>query len=70
VSLGVQGSLSEQSGVLLRGNAELVVEGVVPDLLHIIPVGNDAMLNGILQSEDTPLALSFITYIGVLLTHT
>merc|ERR1719348_2286647 len=28
VSLGVEGSLSEQNGLLLRGNAELIVEGV------------------------------------------
>ena len=32
VSLGVQGSLSEQDGVLLGGNTQLVVEGVMPDL--------------------------------------
>jgi hypothetical protein len=32
VSLGVQGGLSEQDGVLLGGNTQLVVEGVVPDL--------------------------------------
>ena len=30
VGLGVEGGLSEQDGVLLGGDAELVVEGVVP----------------------------------------
>ncbi len=30
VSLGVKGSLSQKDGVLLRGNTELVEEGVVP----------------------------------------
>merc|ERR1719223_1991796 len=34
VGLGVEGSLSEQDGLLLRGNTELVVEGVMPDLQH------------------------------------
>merc|ERR1712130_879054 len=34
VGLGVEGSLSQEDGLLLGGNAELVVEGVVPDLLH------------------------------------
>merc|ERR1719312_1732842 len=48
VSLGVEGSLSEEDGLFLRGNTELVVEGVVPDLLHIIPVGDDSVLNGVL----------------------
>jgi hypothetical protein len=26
--------------MFLRRNIELVVEGVVPDLLHVVPVGN------------------------------
>ena len=59
VGLGVE-SLGQQNGVLLRGHAELVVEGVVPDLLHIIPVGDDTVLDGVLQSEDTTLGLGFI----------
>ncbi|KAF7254449.1 Tubby-related protein 4, partial [Varanus komodoensis] len=70
VGLGVEGGLSEQGGVLLRGHAELIVEGVVPDLLHVIPVGDDAMFNGVLQGQDTSFALSFIPYVGVFLTHT
>merc|ERR1712105_110484 len=36
VSLGVEGSLSQEDGLLLGGHAELVVEGVVPDLLHVV----------------------------------
>ena len=32
VGLGVQGGLSEQGGVLLRGHTQLIVKGVVPDL--------------------------------------
>merc|ERR1739838_1167551 len=43
VSLGVEGSLSQQDGLFLRGNTEFIVEGVVPDLLHIIPVGDDTV---------------------------
>merc|ERR1712130_596379 len=43
VGLGVKGSLSQEDGLLLGGNAELVVEGVVPDLLHVIPVGDDSV---------------------------
>merc|ERR1719193_1390119 len=70
VSLGVKGSLSQEDGLLLGGNTELVVEGVVPDLLHIIPVGDDTVLNGVLQGEDTSLRLGFISNIGILLTHT
>merc|ERR1711892_1274569 len=49
VSLWVEGSLSQEDGLFLRGNTELIVEGVVPDLLHIIPVGDDSVLNGVLE---------------------
>mmetsp|Transcript_33652 Transcript_33652/g.56540 ORF Transcript_33652/g.56540 Transcript_33652/m.56540 type:complete len:213 (-) Transcript_33652:271-909(-) len=55
VSLRVEGSFSEQDGVLLGGHAKLVVEGVMPDLLHIVPVGHNTVFNGILQGEDTTL---------------
>ena len=39
-------------------------------LLHVVPVGDDAVLDGVLQSQDTPLALGFVPHIAVLLTHT
>merc|ERR1712079_726718 len=45
VGLGVEGSLSQEDGLFLRGNTEHILEGVVPDLLHIIPVGDDSVLN-------------------------
>merc|ERR1719320_2323028 len=67
VSLGVEGSLSEEDGLFLRGNTELIVEGVVPDLLHVIPVGDDSVLNGVLEGEDTSLGLGLISNIGILL---
>jgi len=70
VGLGVKGSLSQEDGLLLRGNTEFIVEGMMPDLLHIIPVGDDTVLNGVLEGEDTPLGLGLISNIGVLLTHT
>merc|ERR1712080_545812 len=70
VSLGVEGSLSEEDGLFLRGNTEFIVEGVMPDLLHIIPVGDDTVFNGVFQGEDTSLGLSLINDIGILLSHT
>merc|ERR1719420_340630 len=70
VSLWVEGSLSKEDGLLLGGNTELIVEGVMPDLLHIIPVGDDSVLNGVLEGKDTSLGLSLITDIGILLSHT
>merc|ERR1712117_763959 len=64
VSLGVEGSLSQEDGLLLWGNTELIVEGVAPDLLHVIPVGDDTVLNRVLQGEDTPLGLGLVSNIG------
>merc|ERR1712027_306014 len=70
VSLGVEGSLGQEDGVLLGGNTKLIVEGVMPDLLHVIPVGNDSVLNGVLQGKDSSLGLGLVSDIGVLLSHT
>merc|ERR1712156_1076860 len=69
VGLRVQWSFSKENGLFLRSNTELIVEGVVPDLLHIIPVGNDSVLNWVLEGKDTSLGLSLISNIGILLTH-
>ena len=69
VGLGVEGGLSEEDGVLLGGDAELVVEGVVPDLLHVVPVGHDTVLNGVLEGEDSTLVLGLISDISILLVH-
>jgi len=69
VCFGVEGSFSQEDGVFLGGYTELVVEGVMPNLLHIVPVGDDTVLDGVLQGQDTSLALGFITDVGVLLSH-
>lgn len=49
IGLGVHGRLGEQNGVLVRGDPELVVESVVPDLLHVVPVGDDAVVDRVLE---------------------
>ena len=70
VGLGVDGGFGQEDGVLLGSDTEFVVEGVVPDLLHVIPVGDDTVLDGISEGQDTTLGLCLITDVGVLLTHT
>merc|ERR1711892_661419 len=70
VSLWVEGSFSQEYGLFLRSNTELIVEGVVPDLLHVIPVGDDSVLYWVLEGQDTSLGLCLISYIGILLSHT
>merc|ERR1712002_383692 len=70
VGLWVKGSLSKEDGLLLRGNTKLIVKGVVPDLFHIIPVGDDSVFNGVLEGKDTSLGLGLNSNIGILLSHT
>merc|ERR1711944_104254 len=53
VGLGVEGGFGKEDWVLLGGNSQLIVEGVMPDLLHVIPVSHDTVLNWVLQGEDT-----------------
>ena len=69
VGLGVEWGLGQKDGVLLWGNTQLVVEGVMPDLLHIVPVGDDTVLDWVLQGQDTTLGLGLVTDVGVLLAH-
>jgi hypothetical protein len=64
VRLRVQRRLGEEDRVLLRRDTQLVVEGVVPDLLHVVPVGDDAVLDRVLEREDTTLRLGLITADG------
>merc|ERR1719198_2359876 len=69
ICLGVQRSLGEQHRVLLRGDAELIVERVVPNLLHVIPVRDDSVLDGVLQRQHTALALGLVPDVAVFLVH-
>merc|ERR550517_399309 len=69
VGLGVERSLGVKSGVLFGGDAQLIVEGMMPDLLHVVPVGDNTVLDGVFQGEDTSLGLGLVTDVGVLLSH-
>merc|ERR1712045_328911 len=60
VSLWVKWGFSQKNGLLFWCNTELVVEGVMPDFFHIIPVGDDSVFNWVFQGKDTSLGLGFI----------
>ncbi len=55
VGFGVEGSFSEENGVLFGCDTKFVIESVMPDLLHIVPVGDDTVLDGVFQGKDTTL---------------
>jgi hypothetical protein len=67
VGLGVHGGFSEEDVVFFGVDAEFVVEGVMPDEFHVIPVGDDTVFNGVGDGEDTTASLSVITDKVVLL---
>ena len=54
---------------LLRGHTKLIEEGVMPDLLHVVPVGDDTVLNGVLELEDSSLGLGLVSHVDLLLSH-
>merc|ERR1712242_529000 len=62
--------LGQEDGMFFRCNTEFVVESMMPDFLHIVPVGDDTMFNGVFKGQDTSLGLSLISYIGIFLSHT
>jgi hypothetical protein len=60
VDLGVEGSLSEQHGVFFGNDVEFIIEQVMPDLLHIIPVCDDTTFDGVLEVQKPMLGLSLV----------
>ena len=56
--------------MLLRGDAELVVEGVVPDLLHVAPVGDETTFNCVSRHrQNATLGNGLIADVCFLLVH-
>merc|ERR550534_3049832 len=41
----------------------------MPDLLHVVPVGDNTVLDGVFQGEDASLGLGLVTDVGVLVAH-
>merc|ERR1711941_85431 len=70
VGFWVKRSFGQKNRVFFRSNTEFVVESMMPDFFHIIPVGNNTVFNWVFQGKDTSFGLSFITDIGIFLSHT
>merc|ERR1719261_908088 len=69
VRFWVERGLGEEDWVLFWGHTELVVERVVPDLFHVVPVGHDAVLDRVLEGQDATLGLGLVAHVRVLLVH-
>ena len=69
VGLGVERGLSQEDGVFLRSDTQFVVESVMPDFLHIVPIGDDTVFNRVFQGQDTSFRLGLITDVRIFLAH-
>jgi hypothetical protein len=45
-------------------NTKFIVESVVPDFFHIVPVGDNTVFDRVLESQDTTFGLGFISDVG------
>ena len=54
--------------MLLWGNTQLVIEGVVPDILHVVPVSHSSILNWMaeVQAGNSSLGPSLGPHVRVL----
>merc|ERR1712051_1046249 len=69
LALGLRGASVRRTGCSSGATRSSLKKGVMPDLLHVVPVGDDSVLHRVLKGEDTPLGLSLVTDVGVLLSH-
>ena len=70
VGFWIQWCLRHMNSVLLGSYTELIVEGVMPDPFHVVPVRHDSVFYWILQGENSSLVLGFVTNVTVLASHT
>ena len=68
-AFGFEECLCQKHWMLLWRNTQLVVEGVVAILLHIIPIRFNSMLDRVLESQNATLALRLVADVAVLLVH-
>ena len=70
VDLGVQRGISQEDGVLVGADSELDVEGMAPDLLHVVPILDDTLLNGGGDLEHASHLLSLVAEVLILALKT
>jgi hypothetical protein len=63
------GTFSKKTWVVSGGDSQFIVETMMPDFGHIVPVGDNTVLDGISEREDTLLGLGLGTDISFLFIH-
>ena len=67
IGFGIERRFGEKNGMFLGRHTELVVEGVMPDLLHVVPVSDNATFDGMLKSENASFRIDFVADVGIFL---
>lgn len=62
-------TFSEEAWVFRGCDSQLVVEAMMPDFGHIVPVVNDTVLDWVVQLEDTLFGLGLLSDVDVLVVH-
>ena len=62
-------TFSQKNGMLFWGDSEFVIETVVPDFGHVLPIGDDTVLDRVFHCQNTTLRLGFISNVAIFLTH-
>jgi len=70
VHLGVEWGFCQKYIVFLWADTKFIVEGVMPNLLHVIPVSDDTMLNRVLKFQNTSFRLSFVSNVSFFVRNT
>jgi hypothetical protein len=70
IVLWVQWCFGQQHWMFFGCDTQLVIERMMPDLFHIIPVGDNTVFDRILECENATFRLRFIADIRIFLTHT
>ena len=55
--------------MLVGSDSELVVEAVMPDFGHVVPIGDDSVFDGVFECQDSFLGLSLLSNIGIFVVH-
>lgn len=65
VCLGITRSFSEKGRMLVWWNSEFIIEAMMPNFFHVIPVVNDTVLDGVSEFENSLLGLGFFSDVAV-----
>merc|ERR1719369_36929 len=53
----------------LLGDTQFVGISVMPDFLHVVPIGDDAVFDRVFQGENTSFGLSLVADVAVFVAH-